>query len=91
MSHGPHQVGASPSFPIIGLDLIPNSALSLSLEVTVQDSASRDERLNRAVNTLIPAALERKQGIAVIQRDYGKYTVSVHERVPCGTIRESRQ
>lgn len=68
-----------------------NSVLPLSLEVIVKESASRDEQLNRAVNVLIPGALERGQGIAVIQRDYDKYTVRVDEKVPCGTIHESRQ
>jgi hypothetical protein len=64
----------------------------LSLEViTVEDPQSKDEKLARAVNTLVPAALERRQGILVIQRDYGKYTVRVDQEVPCGMIHESRQ
>lgn len=43
------------------------------------------------VTMLIPVALERRQGILVIQRDYGKYTVRVDQEVPCGMIHESRQ
>lgn len=57
--------------------------------ITLEDPRSRDEKLNRAISTLIPAALERRQGILVIQRDYGKYTVRVDHEVPCGTTLES--
>ncbi|TAP45153.1 hypothetical protein EYS21_05420 [Arthrobacter sp. S39] len=65
--------------------------MSLSVEVvTVEEPQSRDEKLHDAVNNLIPAALDRRQGILVIQRDYGKYTLRVDSNVPCGTILESR-
>jgi hypothetical protein len=61
------------------------------LEVTVQDPGSLDAKLNHAVNALIPAALERKQGILVIQRDYGWYTVRVDREVPCGMTYETNR
>lgn len=68
------------------------AALPLSLEVvTSEEPQSRDEKLNAAISRLVPAALERRQGILVIQRDYGKYTVRVDHEVPCGTTRESRE
>jgi hypothetical protein len=71
-------------------DYFPSRPLPLALEVTVEEPEGRDERLNHAVNILIPAALERKQGILVIQRDYGKYIVRVDQEVPCGVTLESR-
>lgn len=74
-----------------GGNLIPGPELPLSLEViTVEQPQRTDEILSRAVNKLIPAALEHRQGILVIQLDYGKYTVRVDPEVPCGTIQESR-
>lgn len=90
MSHGPNLPVANPALPLIGVDHFPNSVLPVSLEVTVEEPRSKDEKLSRAVNTLIPAALERRQGILVIQRDYVKYTVRVDQEVPCGMIYESR-
>jgi hypothetical protein len=90
--HGSHLSVANAAFPLMTADHFPNSVPLLSLEViTVEDPQSKDEKLARAVNTLIPAALERRQGILVIQRDYGKYTVRVDQEVPCGMIHESRQ
>lgn len=91
MSHGPHLSVANPAFPLMEADHhLPNCVPPLSLEViTVEEPRSKDEKLNRAVNTLIPVALERRQGILVIQRDYGKYTVRVDQEVPCGLIHES--
>ncbi len=92
MSYKWHEPEASAAFPLTGGGLFPNPALPLSLEViTVEEPQSRDEKLNRAISRLIPAALERRQGILVIQRDYGKYTVRVDHEVPCGTTRESRE
>lgn len=67
---------ASAAFSLTGGGLSPSPALPLSLEViTLEEPQSRDEVLNRAISRLIPAALERRQGILVVQRDYGKYTV----------------
>jgi hypothetical protein len=92
VSHGPHLSTVNPAFQPVAADHLPNLVLPLSLEVTaVEEPRSKDEKLNRAVNALIPAALERRQGILVIQRDYGKYTVLIDQEVPCGMIHESRQ
>lgn len=91
VSHRPHLSLANPAFPLTAAHHCPNAVLPLSLEVTVEEPGTKDEKLNRAVNTLIPAALERRQGILVIQRDYGKYIVRVDQEVPCGMIHESRQ
>ncbi len=91
MSNSSHPLVTGATFPITGGDLIPGTGLPLSLEInTVEQPQRTDEMLGRAVNRLIPAALERRQGILVIQRDYGKYTVRVDPEVPCGTIQESR-
>lgn len=92
MSYKLHEPEATSAFSLAGDGLFPNPGLPLSLEViTLENPKSRDEKLNRAISTLIPAALERRQGILVIQRDYGKYTVRVDQAVPCGTARESRE
>lgn len=92
MALGPQVSVANAAFPLMAIDHLLNSALPLSLEVlTAEEPRSKDEKLTHAVNTLIPAALERRQGILVIQRAYGKYTVRVDQEVPCGMIHESRQ
>lgn len=84
MSHNP--------VPTMDGDLSPGPAFPLSLEViTLEQQRSKDEKLDLAVNRLIPAALERGQGILVIQRDYGKYTVQVDPEVPCGITQERRR
>lgn len=91
MSYKLHKPEASDVFSLMGGGVLPSPAL-LSLEViALEDPRSRDEKLNRAINRLIPAALERRQGILVVQRDYGKYTVRLDHEVPCGTARESRE
>lgn len=92
MSHAPHLAATNAAFPPVGADHFPSSVLPISIEVTaVEEPGSKDEKLNRAVNRLIPAALERRQGILVIQRDYGRYTVLISQEVPCGMIHESCQ
>lgn len=92
MAYNPRESAASAAFSQTGGGLFPSPGLPLSLEViTSEEPQSRDEKLNRAISRLIPAALERRQGILVIQRDYGKYTVRVDHEVPCGTTRESRE
>ncbi|SDW89941.1 hypothetical protein SAMN04487912_105289 [Arthrobacter sp. cf158] len=85
MSHNSLSLVTSAVFSITDNDISPLA----SLEVTVEEPGSRDEKLNHAVDTLMPAALERKQGILVIQRDYGKYVVRVDQDVPCGVTQES--
>jgi hypothetical protein len=92
MSYKLHEPEASATFSLTSGGLFPIPALPPSLEViALEEPQSRDEKLNRAISRLIPAALERRQGILVIQRDYGKYTVRVDQEVPCGTTRESRE
>jgi hypothetical protein len=92
VSYNPHESEASAALLQTGGELFPSPALPLSLEViTSEEPQSRDEKLNHAIRRLIPAALQRRQGILVIQRDYGKYTVRVDHEVPCGTTRESRE
>lgn len=87
-----HEPEASATFSLTGGRVFPSPALPLSLEViALEEPQSRDEKLDRAVSRLIPAALERRQGILVIQRDYGKYTVRVDDEVPCGITWESRE
>ena len=81
MSYKLHEREASAAFSLTGSGLFRSPALPVSLEViTLEEPQSRDEKLNGAISRLIPTALERRQGILVIQRDYGKYTVRVdHE------------
>jgi hypothetical protein len=92
MSYKLYEPEASAASSLTGSGLLPSPpALPLSLEViTLEEPQSRDEKLNGAISRLIPTALERRQGILVIQRDYGKYTVRVDHEVPCGTTREFR-
>lgn len=83
MSHSP--------FPIMDGNAFPPPAFPLSLEaVAFEQPQGRDEKLNMAVNKLIPTALVRRQGILIIQRDNGHYTVRVDPEVPCGTTQECR-
>lgn len=90
MSHNSPLSVASATVPMMSGDHLPSQPLPLSLEViTVEEPGSRDEKLNHAVNALIPAALNRNPGILVIQRDHGKYTVRVDQEVPCGVTHES--
>lgn len=92
MSYNLHEPEASVASSLTGGAVFPSPALPLSLEVVaLEEPQSRDEKLDRAISRLIPAALERRQGILVIQRDYGKYTVRVDHEVPYGTTRESRE
>lgn len=87
-----HASETSAAFSPTGGNIFPLPSLPLSLEVmTLEEPRSRDEELDRAVSRLIPAALQRRQGILVIQRDHGQYTVRVDQEVPFGTTRESRE
>lgn len=67
-----------------------HTALLVSLEVTTDDPVTRDNQLSKAVDQLIPAALERRHGILVTQRSWDKYTIQVDPGVPCGNIHEKR-
>lgn len=89
MPHNSLMPVASVASPTLGGELFPGQQVSLEV-VAVEDPATRDERLNHAVAMLIPAALERKQGILVIRHDHGRYTVRLDQEVPCGVTQESR-
>lgn len=92
MSYKLHEPEARAAFSLTGGGLVPSPALPLSLKViTLEEPQNRDEKLNRGVIRLIPAALARRPGILVIQRDYGNYTVRIDHEVPCGTTRESHE
>lgn len=91
MSNAEHLVVSNLALPVMGINLGQRTAPMLSLEVTVERPQNRDEKLNRAINDLIPVALERRQGILVIQRDLGAYIVRVDPEVPCGITLESRR
>ena len=57
---------------------------------TTSNPLSRDSALSDAVDLLIPAALERRQGILVTECGRASYLVQVDPTVPCGTIYEKR-
>jgi hypothetical protein len=87
-----HALEASAAFLPTDGNLFPLPSLLLSLEVmTLDEPQHRDEKLNHAISRLIPAARQRRQGILVIQRDYGQYSIRVDQEVPFGTTRESRE
>lgn len=60
------------------------------LDVLVDDPQDLGPLLDQAVQRLIPAALERRQGILVTQVLPDKYTVEVHQDVMCGVVQERR-
>ncbi|MEV7574375.1 hypothetical protein AB0P28_14880 [Pseudarthrobacter sp. NPDC089323] len=92
MSHNSQlSVASAAAAQMMGGNNFLSHPIPLSLEViTAGEPGKRDEKLTHAVNALIPAALECNQGILVIQRDYGTYTVRVDQEVPCGMTYESR-
>ncbi|BCW05913.1 hypothetical protein [Arthrobacter sp. NtRootA1] len=91
MSHDPLFSIVTAALTIMGGERFPTWPFPPSLEVSVvEEPRSKDEKLSHAVGLLIPAALERKQGILVIERDYGQYTIRVDQGVPCGVTQESR-
>ncbi|SCC30388.1 hypothetical protein GA0061083_0068 [Pseudarthrobacter enclensis] len=76
--------------PMVDGGHLQSEAPPLSLEVHAMENPQRtDEKINTAIQRLIPAALERNQGILVIQRDFGKFTIRIDPEVPCGTTQES--
>jgi hypothetical protein len=60
------------------------------LEIAVKDPTDLGQLLDHAVQRLIPAALERRQGILVTQASPDKYIVEVDDGVLCGVIQERR-
>jgi len=70
---------ASAAAPLLRIDVIIDNPNELGLV------------LDRAVQKLIPAALERRQGILVSQILPDTYAVEVHETVQCGMIQEKRK
>ena len=81
---------SGPVFPATGGDLTHIPVVRHAVEIDIVDPHSRDETLDRAVKSLIPAALERQHGILVTEIDYGKYILQIDPKVPCGTTRELR-
>lgn len=59
-------------------------------DIVVKDAQDLDQLLDRAVQRIIPAALERRQGILVTQLFPNRYAIEVDEEVPCGVIQEKR-
>jgi hypothetical protein len=72
------------------LQSLSQSHSVLRLDVFVKDAEDLSRLLDQAVQGLIPAALERRQGILVTQVLPNKYTVAVDEGVLCGVIEERR-
>lgn len=70
--------------PGTGTDHSPTRAHPVAIDATL----TRDEVLDKAVNAIIPAALEQRQGILVTRHGPGSYTVDVDASVPCGCILE---
>lgn len=60
------------------------------LEIVVEDPKDLSQLLDHAVQQLIPAALERRQGILVTHASPDKYIVEVNDGVLCGVIQERR-
>ena len=60
------------------------------LDIFVTDAHDLGRLLDQAVQRVIPAALERRQGILVTQVLPNKYTVAVDEGVLCGVVEERR-
>ncbi|MFC0458307.1 hypothetical protein ACFFGR_17415 [Arthrobacter liuii] len=87
-----HVSRANDAFSLSGSDLFPRPSLSLSVEVvTLKERQSRDEEISRAVSRLIPAALQCRQGILVMQHNHDKYTIRIDQEVPFGTTREASE
>lgn len=60
------------------------------LAIFVDDPHNLCRLLEQAVQRLIPAALERRQGILVTQVFPRNYTAEVHQDVLCGKVQERR-
>lgn len=60
----------------------------MRIEIRLSDPLDKDRKLNQAVDQLIPLALEKGHGIAVIRYDPARYAVEVRASIPCGTTRE---
>lgn len=72
------------------LQYLTQSPSVFRLDVFVNDAQDLGRLLDQAVQRVIPAALERRQGILVTQVLSNKYTVEVDEGVLCGVIEERR-
>lgn len=69
---------------------IPAATPLFRIDVFVNNPNELSLLLEQAVQHLIPAALERRQGILVTQILPDTYSVEVHETVLCGVIQEKR-
>jgi hypothetical protein len=72
------------------LQPLPQTHSDFRLDILVDDPKDLGRLLDAAVQRLIPAALERRQGILVTQVFPDKYTVEVDEGVLCGVVQERR-
>ncbi|MFP3459943.1 hypothetical protein R5O87_03715 [Arthrobacter globiformis] len=68
----------------------PSTQAEFHLDIFVDNPENLGLLLDQAVQRLIPAALERRQGILVTQVFPDKYSVEVHEDVICGVVQERR-
>jgi hypothetical protein len=59
-----------------------------TLNIVVESRESLDRLLDAAVESLKPAALQSKTGIAVARTGIGMYTATVRDHVPFGAILE---
>lgn len=60
------------------------------LDLIVDHPQDLNHVLDKAVQRIIPSALERRKGILVTQILPNKYIVEVDDGVPCGVIHEKR-
>ncbi|HKU23823.1 MAG TPA: hypothetical protein VJQ54_00050 [Candidatus Sulfotelmatobacter sp.] len=72
------------------LQPLPQPHSVFRLDIVVDDPQDLGRLLDQAVQRLIPAALERRQGICVTQTSPYKYTVEVDDGVFCGVVQERR-
>jgi hypothetical protein len=72
------------------LPTIPAASPPFRVDVIVNTPNELSLLLDQAVQQVIPAALERRQGILVTQIFPNTYTIEVNETVLCGVIKEKR-
>lgn len=73
-----------------GIGSIWPAPSQIRLDLIVNDPQDLNHVLDKAVQRIIPSALERRKGILVTQILPNKYIVEVDDGVPCGVIHEKR-
>ncbi len=58
------------------------------VDVSVQDPAQIDSKLDSAVHVVKPAAIRHRTGILITRTSPGQYVVRAHPAVPFGLIRQ---